>query len=175
MDLSPQRIARATKTPQDNVEQVWPHVLQSLIELGIGDIDTQIAAAATIGTECPTFLPVKEMGGDEYLSRYDFRKDLGNSVKGDGVRYCGRGLIQITGRANYAYYGEQLGVDLIEHPELALTIEVAAPILAIFFLKNNVAQWAQAENWLKVRKIVNGGTNGLSKFLGQVDFLKKGA
>ncbi len=49
---------------------------------------------------------------------YEGRKDLGNTQPGDGARYKGRGLVQLTGRANYLEYGQALGLDLVEHPEV---------------------------------------------------------
>src|SRR4051812_20373580 len=57
----------------------------------------------------------------EYASgkAYEGRKDLGNVKPGDGVRYKGRGIFQLTGRVNYAAYGKRLGLDLIGRPELA--------------------------------------------------------
>jgi len=59
---------------------------------------------------------------------YENRADLGNSQKGDGARYKGRGYIQITGRASYTYWSNRLGVDLIKHPELAARPDIAAKI-----------------------------------------------
>ena len=59
---------------------------------------------------------------------YENRADLGNTKKGDGDRYKGRGYIQITGRASYSYWGHRLGVDLIKHPQLAARPDIAAKI-----------------------------------------------
>ena len=47
----------------------------------------------------PRFEPISEMGGPEYLSRYDFNTELGNTEPGDGALFKGRGFIQLTGRA----------------------------------------------------------------------------
>ena len=64
---------------------------------------------------------------EEYASgaAYEGRKDLGNVYKGDGRRYKGRGVIQLTGRANYRKYGKILGIDLENHPERASEPEIS--------------------------------------------------
>ncbi|MBC5815595.1 MAG: hypothetical protein GIW97_03545, partial [Candidatus Eremiobacteraeota bacterium] len=59
---------------------------------------------------------------------YENRADLGNTQRGDGARFKGRGYIQITGRSSYTYWGHRLGVDLIKHPELAARPDIAAKI-----------------------------------------------
>jgi hypothetical protein len=84
-----------------------------------------------------TMQPITEYGGPMYFFRmYDpygqrpkVAKRLGNTLRGDGERYCGRGYVQLTGRANYRRAGEKIGVDLESHPELALNPEIAAKIL----------------------------------------------
>jgi predicted chitinase len=67
----------------------------------------------------------------EYASgaAYEGRKDLGNTQAGDGKRFKGRGLVQITGRRNYTDWSKRLGVDIVAKPELAATLKYAVPIL----------------------------------------------
>lgn len=84
-----------------------------------------------------TMQPITEYGGpmyffrmyDPYGQRPQVAKSLGNTERGDGERYCGRGYVQLTGRANYRHAGQKLGVDLEAHPELALNADIAARIL----------------------------------------------
>ena len=64
------------------------------------------------------------------FDNYEFRRDLGNTKRGDGERYKGRGFVQLTGRANYAHMADKLGMDLINHPELAGDPQIAARIFA---------------------------------------------
>lgn len=84
-----------------------------------------------------TMQPIKEFGGDTYFfRRYDpqgqcpsIAAALGNTQPGDGVKYCGRGYPQMTGRKNYARASAELGVDLIGHPELAMAPTIAARVM----------------------------------------------
>ena len=94
-------------------------------------------------------------------SQYEGRKDLGNVKPGDGVRYKGRGFIQITGRANYTAAAKDLGIDLVNHPELAEKPDVAAKV-SLWYWKTRVQpKISNFTNTKAVTKKVNGGVNGL--------------
>lgn len=78
-----------------------------------------------------TYLPIKEKGGAAYFTRYDGRKDLGNTEPGDGARFCGRGYVQLTGRRNYRYFADNLGVALVDQPDLAMDPAIAYRIMSL--------------------------------------------
>lgn len=125
------------------------------------------AFIAQIGHESGQLRYVRELGGDNYLSKYDTGKlaeRLGNTPEadGDGQLYCGRGLIQITGRANYAECGEALGLDLISHPELLEQPQHAAMSAAWYWSSRGLNSLADKADFLAITKRINGGTNGLA-------------
>jgi putative chitinase len=96
---------------------------------------------------------------------YEGRKDLGNTQPGDGVKFKGRGYIQLTGRANYDKFSKFVNEDCVSNPDLVST---KYPMLsaAYFFDKNNLWKICDLgstdEVVEKVSRRVNGGTNGLS-------------
>src|SRR5262245_31811007 len=156
-DPSVAQIAAAIASGEQALEQYWPVVRAALIENGIVDPAGIIAAIATIRVEAPTFEPIDEYGGPAYWAQYEGRADLGNTEPGDGVRYHGRGFIQLTGRANYRGYGQLLGIPLEEQPDLALDPTVAARIFATYFSERQVHVAAAEGNWEEARRRVNGG------------------
>jgi len=107
-----------------------------------------------------------ESGGFHYVeelasgSSYEGRSDLGNTEAGDGVRFKGRGLIQITGRANYQRCSDALGVDFVENPELLETPVNACRSAAWFWKSHGLNELADAGDFLRITKRINGGTNG---------------
>lgn len=128
-----------------------------------------VGAMATVRIEVgKNFKPIMEYASGE---AYEGRADLGNTQKGDGVRYRGRGFIQLTGRANYALYGQKLGLDLIGNPDLALDTVVGAEILAQYFKDRGVIEACLAKDWLKVRKLVNGVNRATGMPNGYNDFM----
>jgi predicted chitinase len=163
--LSPAQIATAIAAPVSGVTTSWPALEAALVKHSIYSEACAIAVIATVRVECPTFLPIHEYGDAAYFTKhYEGRADLGNTQPGDGVRYAGRGFIQLTGRRNYAAYGKRIGADLEDNPDLALRPSAAAEILALYFA-DHCMSYVHAENWPAVRKAVNGGTNGLPLFL----------
>jgi putative chitinase len=84
------------------------------------DITTPARAGmllANIGHETKGLLYLKELGGHTYLMRYEGREDLGNVKPGDGLRFCGRGYLQTTGRANYVKLRDRLRAQGVDCPD----------------------------------------------------------
>jgi putative chitinase len=127
------------------------------------------AFIAQIGHESGQLQWVRELGSDQYLSKYDtgnLAKRLGNTpeVDGDGQKYRGRGLIQITGRANYEVCSEALFSDarLLNTPELLEHPVYAAMSAAWFWHRAGLNTLADKGEFLTITKRINGGTNGLA-------------
>lgn len=95
-------------------------------------------------------------------SAYEGRKDLGNTQKGDGVRFKGRGLIQITGRANYKAYADYCGYDVVAKPELLERPLGAVKSSMWFWQTHGLNEIADTDDVRKVTKRINGGYNGLA-------------
>jgi len=166
-------IADATGCPQANVERYWPGLQTACFENGLADRPSIIAAIATVATEVASFEPINEYGTTAYFTaHYENRRDLGNTQPGDGARYHGRGFIQIIGRANYRFYGRQLGIPLEADPLLALDPTVAARILGLYFARHGIGTDAQKGDWKAVREAVNGGLNGWDRFESLVNRLE---
>jgi hypothetical protein len=150
----------------------YDNISKALANQGILDDMTLIGALATCRVEVGKgYTPIPEIASGQ---AYEGRKDLGNTQPGDGVKYKGRGYIQLTGRSNYTNYGKALGIDLVNHPELALDPANAALIFAKYFKDRKCNIACDAKDWVKVRKLVNGGSNSLDTFLAVVNqFLAK--
>ncbi|WP_419736794.1 glycoside hydrolase family 19 protein [Pseudomonas sp. COR18] len=135
------------------------------------DITTpkRIAAfLAQIGHESAQLRYVRELGSDQYLSKYDtgtLALRLGNTpdADGDGQRYRGRGLIQVTGRSNYrqcslALFGDER---LLQQPELLEQPQWAAESAAWFWEQQGLNGLADADQFNSITRRINGGLNGL--------------
>jgi putative chitinase len=92
---------------------------------------------------------------------YEGRKDLGNTMQGDGPRFKGRGPIQLTGRNNYTKAGQALGVDLIAKPWMAAAPEIGFRTAGWFWNTHALNPLADSGNFTAITKIINGGFNGL--------------
>jgi Putative peptidoglycan binding domain len=163
--FTPEQISALLGCKVSNVRRYWPPLRTALAEQGLTDRASTIAALATVATEVPDFAPINEYGSSAYFRRmYEGRADLGNTRAGDGVRYHGRGFIQLTGRANYRGYGHKLGVPLEQNPDLALDAKIAARVLATYMKDHGIRDLAARGDWRGVRRAVNGGLNGWDRF-----------
>lgn len=130
---------------------------ETMAEFGITTPARQAAFLAQIGHESGQLQYVKELASGE---AYEGRKDLGNTQPGDGRRYKGRGLIQITGRANYIASGDALNLDLIDHPELLEEPGNACRSAGWFWSKHGLNELADAGDFERITRRINGGLNG---------------
>lgn len=112
-----------------------------------------------------------ESGGFKYMEElasgrmYENRRDLGNIYKGDGMRFKGRGCIQITGRYNYTKVSQYLKTDFINNPKLLAQLPYAILSAGWYWNSRGLNQYADNNNLIGFRKItrlINGGYNGLS-------------
>lgn len=136
---------------------------------------TAYALATAWHETAHTLQPIREFGGPAYLRRMydvegqrpDLARKMGNVNPGDGVRYCGRGYVQLTWRVNYRKAGEALGYPLEGNPELAMRRDIAAQIMRRgmtegWFTGRSFDDWLPKEGtadrpaFVSSRKIING-------------------
>ena len=100
---------------------------------------------------------------EEYASgkAYEGRADLGNTQPGDGVRYKGRGPIQITGRSNYRTYGRAIGIDIERHPELAAIPSIGLHLSLEYRERQKLNALADVDDLTAITRKINGGMNGI--------------
>lgn len=167
--LNPEKVATAFRLPLENVTEGLPAIEAALREQGIHSRNTMIAMVATVITEVPRFEPVRERTDG---TAYEGRKSLGNTQPGDGYRFRGGGWPQLTGRDNYTRFGKMLGLNLVGNPDLTLSVEVSAKLMALFAKHRKVHVAADAGDWDRVRVPWNGGRNGMATFLNAVNVLQ---
>ena len=92
---------------------------------------------------------------------YEGRRDLGNTEPGDGKRFKGRGLLQLTGRANYREYGRALGIDLEADPAQAADPVLSLRIACEYWKRRKINAACDRDDLIQVTKLINGGLNGL--------------
>lgn len=140
------------------LQQVLPALNETLSKY---EINTPIRVAhflAQVLHESAAFRYFEEIASGK---AYEGRKDLGNINEGDGMKYKGRGIIQITGRANYTLISQDLGVDFVNNPKTLADKKWAVVSAGWFWNKRKLNAIADTDDFIKVTKRVNGGTNGL--------------
>lgn len=144
--------------PSAKIDLFLQPLIDTMAEFGIDTPKRQAAFLAQLAHESGEFRYVEEIASGK---AYEGRKDLGNVQVGDGIKFKGRGLIQITGRSNYEKCGKTLGLDLLAHPELLSLTVNACRSAGWFWKKNNLNKWADLGDMVTLTKRINGGTNGL--------------
>ncbi len=131
----------------------------AMAEWGVNNHNRAASFLSQVGHESGQLLYVREIASG---IKYEGRLDLGNTEPGDGVKFRGRGLIQCTGRANYAAAGKALKLDLLNHPELLEETENACRVSGWFWQTHGLNELADTRNQVRVTRRVNGGKNGLA-------------
>ena len=127
--------------------------------------------APTLRKIFPKYFPTDELA-QQYASLPNKQEAIANKVyanrmgngteeSGDGYRFCGRGLIQLTGRDNYSWFAASLSISVEEASEYLQTFEGAAQSACWFWETNGLNRWADAGDILTLTKKINGGTIGL--------------
>mgnify|MGYP003947040535 FL=1 len=93
---------------------------------------------------------------------YADRMGNGNEASGDGWKFRGRGLIQLTGKENYQKFSQENGIDCVKNPDLLLQPEWALTSACWFWKKKNLNEFADKDDLIMITKRINGGTHGLN-------------
>lgn len=109
--------------------------------------------------------------------KYQNHKYLGNKLPGDGYRFRGRGLTQLTGRGNYEKFFKYSGIDIVTNPDLASRIDISIQIACWYWTKGsawgNLNKYADKNDIVSITKGINGGLNGLEERKKQYAFYKQ--
>lgn len=154
--------------PQARLGDCLPALDEAMRTHGIVSLRRAAAFIAQVAHESGEFRFMEELWGPtaaqkRYEPQSDLARRLGNTQPGDGVRFKGRGPIQITGRANYQRYGDLMGQDLVGQPQLAATPAVGFATAALFWQKNGLNELADAGNFTAITQRINGGQNGAAE------------
>lgn len=142
-------------------------VIQGIVEnqewLALGGIDRPARVVEFLTQACLETDYFKTL--TEYASgrAYEGRKDLGNVVAGDGVRFKGRGIFQCTGRANYQQYGKRLGLDLLKEPALAARPDVSMRIAVMYWNDRDLSIYADVGDTKAISRAINRGSARATK------------
>lgn len=145
---------------ETNRQKFLPHFNRFMPQYGINSAIREAAFLAQIGHESGQLFYTEEIASGK---AYEGRRNLGNIVKGDGMRFKGRGLIQITGRSNYSQLSKAFDVDFVQHPKLLKDAQYAVQSACWWWQNrglNELADNTSEQSFRKITRIINGGYNG---------------
>lgn len=176
------QLINATNSNTEYAQKFYPYILETFTKYNINTPIRQLCFLAQVGHESGGLYYTEEIASG---AAYEGRADLGNTTPGDGKKFKGRGLIQITGRANYTKLSAAFGIDLIAMPNLlgglnvkkctAVQLRNAALSAGWFWDSKNLnaiadtidinkklsAGTSNRTAFIKITKLINGGENGL--------------
>lgn len=156
--MTPVELAACLNCPLPRARRWASPLAEAMLACGITTPSRVAAFVAQIGHESGRLSHVREIWGPTPAqTRYEGRKDLGNTQSGDGFRYRGRGLIQITGRANYRALGQALGADFEVRPELLEQPDYAALSAAHYWSSRGLNELADAGDFEAISDLINIG------------------
>lgn len=149
----------APEASRDRVTTLVPCLNQCMAEFEITTPLRQAHFLAQVAHESDRFNAL-----EEYASgvEYEWRDDLGNIWMGDGIKFKGRGLIQVTGRANYIACGKALGIDLIKEPMRLANPDLACRSAGWFWNLRKLNPDADKDDVETITRVINGGLNGFN-------------
>jgi len=148
------------KLSVSKLDLFYPLLSKYMEEYEINTKNREIDFISNLLVESGRFVYTKELASGK---AYEGRKDLGNTSKGNGVKYKGRGLIQITGKFNYEKLSKDFNVDLISKPELLETPDLAVRSACWFWVSKNLNSLADSDQFEKICIRINGGHNGYTE------------
>lgn len=155
-----------TQARAERVERFYPFMDEFMRGFAIVGPKREAAFLATIAVESLELTYTREIWGPtEQQLGYEGRKDLGNTEPGDGHKFKGRGLIQITGRANYAEASAALGIDYVGDPAMMETEEEATRTACWWWHEHGCNELADIPDFKAVTRRVNGGTTAYDRRL----------
>ncbi|MFE8602218.1 peptidoglycan-binding protein [Archangium violaceum] len=141
-------------------DECLPYLDAAMVEADILTPQRQAAFLAQLAHESAELRFFEELATGE---AYEGRRDLGNTRPGDGMRYKGRGPIQLTGRDNYRAAGRALGIDLEGNPQRAADADVGFRVAAWFWRSRGLNALADVGDFREITRRINGGFNGLAQ------------
>lgn len=147
----------APTAKEDIITHLAQHLDEQLAKYDIGSYLRVCHFLAQAAHESASFRTLEEYASG---AAYEGRKDLGNVQPGDGKRYKGRGIFQLTGRANYRVMGQKLGVDLEGKPELASDPMISIKTACEYWNSRKLSIYADLDDIRTITKKINGGYNG---------------
>lgn len=152
--ITPEALSRiAFHASAARFKKFFPHLTATMHRYEIDRPLRQAHWLAELMHESGEFWYVSEIADG---SAYEGRKDLGNTEPGDGKRFKGRGLMQLTGRANYAAYSKYAGIDFIQAPELLTEPRHAVDVSGWFWYSRGLNAYADRDDVFQIAKRING-------------------